>query len=159
MNATPATTRFISAASAKRAASLFHYGNLAAAIVPGFAIPWFGLSMLVFAVNSHHPDARVLDFNRRAARNFYPVMAVVLLTIAAGFGGLAKDLGVEALVHAVGLDTWARRSIGMDPNFLGLVMALWILLFVVLVPLTIKSLIDIQRTPWRDMTLSSDAED
>lgn len=154
-----APSRIISAASAKRAASLFHYGNLAAAIIPGFAILWFGLSMLVFAVNSHHPDSRVLEFNRKGARHFYPIMAIVLLTIAAGFSAGGKTPGLTPLIHAIGLDTFARHEVGMDPGFLGLIVGMWILLFIIIVPLTIRSLIEIQRTPWRDLTIPAATEE
>ena len=149
-------TRIVSGASARRAASIFHYGNLAAALIPGFAILWFGMSMLVFAVNSHHPDPRVLAFNRRAARNYYPVMAVVLLVIAAGFGGLAEALELPQLLEAVGLDFLGR--LGLDPDFASLLFAMWFVLFIVLVPLSIRALIDIHRTDWHDVVVKPDEE-
>lgn len=149
-------TRIVSGASARRAASIFTYGNLAAALVPGFAILWFGLSMLVFAVNSHHPDPRVLAFNQRAARNYYPVMAVVLLIIAAGFSGMTESLGLTHLLQALGLGFLGR--LGLDPDFAALLFTMWFVLFIVLVPLSIRTLINIHRTDWRDVVVNTDEE-
>ena len=149
-------TKIVSGASARRAASIFHYGNLAAALIPGFAILWFGMSMLVFAVNSHHPDPRVLEFNRRAARNYYPVMAVVLLVIAAGFGGITENLGMTRLLETMGLGFLGR--LGLDPNFAALLMSMWFILFIILVPLSIRALIDIHRTEWHDVVVKPDEE-
>lgn len=157
--ATSEPVKTISAASAKRAASMFHYGNIVAALVPGFAILWFGLSMLVFAVNSHHPDPRVLDFNRRAARNFYPVMAFVLLIVGAGFGGLTEKLGITALLHKLGLDTLGHHLLGLDPNLMALLVAMWALLFVVLLPTSIVALLQIQRTEWHDIVRNTSVQE
>ena len=43
--------------SARRAAALMNYGNLIAILVPfPLLIFWFGASMLVYAMNRHHPD-------------------------------------------------------------------------------------------------------
>lgn len=49
----------ISGQSARRAATWFNWGNIVAMIVPlPLAIFWTGLSMLVYALNKHHPNPK-----------------------------------------------------------------------------------------------------
>lgn len=60
--------------SAKRAASLMHYGNMISILVPfPLLIFWFGASMLVYAMNRHHPNPKVGHYTQQAATRFYAV--------------------------------------------------------------------------------------
>ncbi len=75
----------ISGNSARRAASWFNWGNIVAMIVPlPLAIFWTGLSMLVYALNRHHPNPKVGHYTQQAAYRFYAIAgtAVVIGTFA-----------------------------------------------------------------------------
>ena len=83
-NVTP--TRVISPASARRMATLFNYGNLAAMLLPlPLGIFWLGASMFVYAMNRHHPNPRVGEYTQAAAYRFYGVVGFVVV-IATFFG-------------------------------------------------------------------------
>ncbi|MGK0674079.1 MAG: hypothetical protein ABWU16_05385 [Halothiobacillaceae bacterium] len=89
-------SEILSAAQQRRAASWFNYGNLivitlagiplllagsasgrtmifatAAAIIP--IILWFGGSMLLYALNKHHPNPKVGHYTQWAAYRFYAI--------------------------------------------------------------------------------------
>ncbi|MEW6612832.1 MAG: hypothetical protein ACOY5C_06940 [Pseudomonadota bacterium] len=139
------------AASARRAASAFHYGNLAAALIPGFGVLWFGLSMLTFAVNSHHPDPRVLDFNRRGARNFYPLMAIALLFLASGFGGFTGALDVANAFKLLGLAEFGQHLRQVAGPLANQMLDIWMLFILVMLPLTLRDLYAIRKTKWQEL--------
>lgn len=67
----------VKVATAKRArgaAAIFNIGNIIAILVPvPLGILWFGLSMLVYAMNRHHPDAKVGEYTQQAAYRFYGI--------------------------------------------------------------------------------------
>jgi Na+/serine symporter len=57
--------------SAKRASALMNYGNLIAILIPfPLLIFWFGASMLVYAMNRHHPNPKVGHYTQQAAYRF-----------------------------------------------------------------------------------------
>lgn len=67
------------AASAKRAAAMMNYGNIIAILLPfPLLIFWFGASMLVYAMNRHHPDPKVGHYTQQAAYRFYGVTGFFL---------------------------------------------------------------------------------
>lgn len=148
------TPKNISAASARRAASMFHIGNLIAALlgcIPVFPVLWFGLSMLVFAINSHHPDSRVMHFNKMAARNYYPAMVLYMLAIGAGVGGFSKALGINDFFLAMGWVSPGGRIFGLSQDLVILVLLSWSVLLLVVLPLSLIALNQIRRTQWRDI--------
>ena len=60
--------------SARRASTLMNYGNLIAILVPfPLLIFWFGASMLVYAMNRHHPNPKVGYYTQQAAYRFYGI--------------------------------------------------------------------------------------
>ncbi|HRF45600.1 MAG TPA: hypothetical protein PLD30_15410 [Candidatus Competibacteraceae bacterium] len=76
-------------ASAKRASALMNYGNLIAVLIPfPLLIFWFGASMLVYAMNRHHPDPKVGHYTQQAAYRFYGITGcfVVVATFIPGNG-------------------------------------------------------------------------
>jgi hypothetical protein len=103
----PSTSRSapqqVSARSARRTASLFNYGNIAA-MLPGLALApyiliaqpvgtatvllfvmmmvppilWFGVSMVVYALARHHPDPQVGQFTQQAAYRFYAMFGLII---------------------------------------------------------------------------------
>ena len=75
--------------SAKRASALMNYGNLIAILVPfPLLIFWFGASMLVYAMNRHHPNPKVGHYTQQAAYRFYGVTGffIVIATFIPGSG-------------------------------------------------------------------------
>ena len=66
--------------SAKRAASMMNYGNLIAILVPfPLLIFWFGASMLVYALNRHHPNPKVGHYTQWAAYRYYAVTGSLIV--------------------------------------------------------------------------------
>ena len=111
--------------SARRAATLMNYGNLIAILVPfPLLIFWFGASMLVYALNRHHPDPRVGHYTQQAAYRFYGVTGffVAVATFIPGGGWV-----------------WHLTA--------------WIVAALILIPWSILDLRRIQREVWVDIPL------
>ena len=111
--------------SARLAASLMNYGNLVAILVPfPLLIFWFGASILVYALNRHHPDPRVGRYTQQAAYRFYGVTGffVVVATFIPGSG-------------------WIWH------------LAAWIVAALILIPWSILDLHRIRREMWIDIQL------
>ena len=112
--------------SARTAASLMDYGNIVAIVFIPLIIFWFGASMLVYAMNRHHPNPKVGHYTQWAAYRFYGVVG--FFTAAALFipgGG------------------W--------PYYI----AAWILAALVIIPWSILDLIRIRRDEWVDIPLDA----
>lgn len=111
----------IPAASARRAATLFNYGNLVAILLPlPLGILWLGLSMVVYAMNRHHPNPRVGYYTQWAAYRFY---------------GLVGFVVAEATFYNEGHLAW---------------LITWAVLAAILIPWTIYDLVRIYRETWHD---------
>ncbi|MEJ2361803.1 MAG: hypothetical protein P8Z75_10300 [Gammaproteobacteria bacterium] len=111
----------IPAASARRAATLFNYGNLLAILIPlPLGILWLGASMAVYTMNRHHPNPRVGYYTQWAAYRFY---------------GLVGFVVAEATFYNEGLLAW---------------LITWAVLAAILIPWTIYDLVRIYREPWQD---------
>ncbi len=122
-SATTSSPRIASAEQARRAASMMNYGNLLAILVPvPFLILWFGGSMLVYAMNRHHPNPRVGHYTQQAAYRFYGIVG--FFTAAAMFIPASDARLIYALC--------------------------WGLAALVLVPWSILDLVRIRRERWQD---------
>ncbi len=110
---------------ARRAAALFNYGNILAILVPiPLGMLWLGLSMLVYAMNRHHPNEKVGHYTQQAAYRFYGVTGffVAAATFIPGGG-------------------WTYYLIA------------WALAAAVLIPWSVMDLLRIYRDTWSDMEL------
>jgi len=110
---------------ARRAAALFNYGNILAVVVPiPLGMLWLGLSMLVYAMNRHHPNEKVGHYTQQAAYRFYAVTGffVAAATFIPGGG-------------------WTYYLIA------------WALAALTLIPWSIMDLLRIHRDTWPDMEL------
>jgi len=102
-NSSPATTQNISAASSRMAARLFNIGNIFA-MLPGLVfapiillgqpdrtsmiymfilmvvppILWFGISIIVYIIQRHHPNPRVGHYTQWAAFRFQGLFGTVI---------------------------------------------------------------------------------
>jgi len=107
---------------ARMAASIFNIGNVVAIIVPiPLGMLWLGLSMLVYAMNRHHPNQKVGHYTQQAAYRFYGVTGffVAAATFIPGGG-------------------WNYYLLA------------WALAALVLVPWSIIDLVRIRRDQWED---------
>lgn len=115
----------ISAESARKTAKIFSYGNIVSVLIPfPVFILWFGASMFVYAMFRHHPNPRVGYHTQIAAYHYY---------------GLAGAL-VPILTFAPG------------DFFKNWWWALWLFCIVVIVPLSIRQIMQINRETWLDTT-------
>ncbi|MFQ5642890.1 MAG: hypothetical protein ACE5FQ_04235 [Thiogranum sp.] len=120
-----ATIRMLPGRKVRSAASIFNYGNIIAILVPiPLGMLWLGLSMLVYAMNRHHPNAKVGHYTQQAAYRFYAVTGffVAAATFIPGGG-------------------WVYYVIA------------WAFAALVLIPWSILDLIRIRRDRWDDMEL------
>ncbi len=116
----------ITAASAKRAAQWMDLGNLITILAPVLLPAWFGASMLIYAMNRHHPNPRVGHYTQWAAYRFYGLIGLVI--------PVATFFPVDIRYYLV----------------------LWAVLAAILVPWTLLSLRRINQEQWRDTTYSDD---
>jgi hypothetical protein len=114
----------IPAKSARFSASLFNYGNIISMLLPvPLGIFWFGMSMMVYAMNRHHPNKRVGHYTQQAAYRFYGVLGFIILPGTAFTTGLTPWL-----------ITWAISAL-------------------ILVPLSVRDLIRIRKEEWQDTVI------
>ncbi len=116
---------------ARTAASIFNYGNIIAIIVPvPLGMLWLGLSMLVYAMNRHHPNEKVGHYTQQAAYRFYAITGffVAAATFIPGGG-------------------WHYYLVA------------WALAALVLIPWSIVDLIRIRADQWQDMELPVQAHE
>lgn len=113
--AAAAATR-ISGRSARFAASLFNYGCIAAILLPvPLGLLWLGASMVVYAMNRHHPNPKVGHYTQRMAYVFYGV-AGFFVAVAIFFSGtswvpyaVAWAVGALIVVPWAVIDLWRMR--------------------------------------------------
>lgn len=116
---------------ARAAAAIFNYGNIIAIIVPvPLGMLWLGLSMLVYAMNRHHPNEKVGHYTQQAAYRFYAITGffVAVATFIPGGG-------------------WQYYLIA------------WALAALVLIPWSVLDLIRIRADQWRDTELAGTAHE
>ncbi|HHH42514.1 MAG TPA: hypothetical protein ENK49_00100 [Gammaproteobacteria bacterium] len=123
-----ADDRVLPGRKARSAASVFNYGNILAILVPvPLGMLWLGLSMLVYAMNRHHPNEKVGHYTQQAAYRFYGITGffVAAATFIPGGG-------------------WNYYLIA------------WAFAALVLIPWSILDLVRIRRDQWDDMELPVD---
>ncbi len=116
--------KIVTAEQSKRNAKLFSYGNIISVLIPfPFFIFWFGASMFVYAMFRHHPNPLVGYHTQRAAYYYY------------GLAGLL----VPILTFAPG-DFFQQYW-----------WALWGICILILIPLSIREIMIINKEPWEDV--------
>jgi hypothetical protein len=110
---------------ARSAAAVFNYGNIIAIIVPvPLGMLWLGMSMLVYAMNRHHPNEKVGYYTQQAAYRFYGVSGFFVAAATFIPGG------------------------GWDYYLIA-----WAFAGAVLIPWSIADLIRIRNDDWQDMEI------
>jgi hypothetical protein len=116
--------RIVPARSARFAARIFNYGNIIAMIIPlPLGILWAGASMLIYALNRHHPNERVGHYTQQAAYRLYGVLGFVVV--------IATFFGTDPVLWLI---TWAICA-------------------AILIPTSIVDLRRIRRETWTDTVI------
>jgi hypothetical protein len=115
-------THTLSARSCRIASQVFNLGSMFSVLIPvPFVILWFGASMVAYAHFAHHPDPRVIHYNKIAGYRFYgwagtlPVVLILSDTLAKLVGGTLKlwllvwASGVLVMIP-LGLRDWLRSG-------------------------------------------------
>jgi hypothetical protein len=113
-------TPMISARSCRFSASVFNIGNIIAVLLPPLGLLWLAASMVIYALNRHHPNHRVGYYTQQAAYRIYGVTGFV----------------VAAAIFIPG-----------DGFYYYL--ATWAVMAAVIVPLSIRDLLRIRREHWQ----------
>ena len=117
------TSNIISAEQSKRSAKVFNYGNIVSVLIPfPLFIFWFGASMFVYAMYRHHPNPRVGYYTQIAAYYYYSLAGLLVPVLTFAPGGFFKSYW------------WL----------------LWIICGLVLIPLSIREIIKINKEEWHD---------
>jgi hypothetical protein len=117
--------RMVPGRKARAAATVFNIGNIVAIIVPiPLGMLWLGMSMLVYAMNRHHPNQKVGHYTQQAAYRFYGITGFFVAAATFIPGG------------------------GWDYYLLA-----WGLAALVLVPWSIIDLVRIRQDQWEDIEL------
>lgn len=116
--------RSVSGASSRFAAMQMDIGNLISMCLPPLPILWFGGSMLIYALNRHHPNPKVGRYTQQAAYRFYGVMGTII-PIGTFFPGR-------------GITPW---------------LIAWGIGLAVILPWSIWSILRIRREHWPDLVL------
>jgi TRAP-type C4-dicarboxylate transport system permease small subunit len=125
----------LTAASQKRAAQIFNLlSMIAVVLMPAFPIflIWGAASIMVYAASAHHPNPVVREYIRFAGYRFYG-LAGTLLVLLTFSNELKRFLGGA-------LHMW---------------LAVWILSFLIVVPLGLRDVWRASRENWQDMALEA----
>jgi preprotein translocase subunit SecG len=113
--------------SARTAASLMNFGNILALVFIPLIIFWFGASMVVYAMNRHHPNPKVGHYTQQAAYRFYAVAGVFVV--------------IATLYPS---DAWHYYLIS------------WALAASIIIPWSILDLVRIRKDEWVDLLVEGD---
>lgn len=121
----PDKNQVITAEQARKTARWFSIGNIISMLIPfPLGIFWFGASMVVYAMNRHHPNYRVGYYTQQAAYQFYSILGLVVV--------VATFFGAELFYWMV---TWGVSA-------------------VILIPLSIFNLMKINHEQWLDTAIN-----
>ena len=118
-------SRQIRGKSCRNAAATFNFGTIAAVLIPvPVGLLWLGASMIVYALNRHHPHPKVGHYTQQAAYRFYGIMGF-LVAVAVFFPG----------------NSWRLYLIS------------WVITAAILIPWSIVDLVRIYRDRWDDFEI------
>ena len=120
----------VSGQSARKAAQLFNIGNIVAILLPlPLGLLWLGGSMIIYAMNRHHPNQRVGYYTQQAAYRFYGVTGFIVAaaTFIPGNGWIWY------------LFAWAVAAL-------------------IIIPWSIWDIVRIRRETWQDVAINQESE-
>ena len=116
--------KIATANSARSAAKWFNYGTIIAALVPvPLFIFWTGLSMLIYALNKHHPNQMVGNYTQKAAYRFY------------GVAGASIAVAVFFPPHII------------------YYLVVWVIAALILIPASLRDIYLINQDVWHDVII------
>lgn len=96
-------TKTITAKQSRGTAAQFNWGNIVAILIPfPLVIFWFGASMVIYAMNRHHPNEKVGRYTQSAAYRFYFITGF-LVAVGAFIPGGRESLWYYVAVWAGGV--------------------------------------------------------
>ena len=119
--------RVISASQSRFAARVFTLASMVATLLPPLLMIWIAASIFVYASIAHHPNPRVVHFNRWAGYRFYGA-AGFLMVFGQPIFSLLNDWHIALPV-------------------------LWGLLALCVIPWGIWDLIRVSRENWQDLVI------
>lgn len=125
-------TKHISADSQRASARIFNIASMIASAIPPLLMVWIAASIFVYASVAHHPNPKVVHYNRIAGYRFYGVTGSMVV-----FG---------------------QPIYGLFENWHGLV-AVWAIIALVVMPLGIRDLLRVQREEWREMEIEANTHE
>lgn len=124
--------KIISAAQQRMSARIFNLASMVAVLIPPLLMIWIAASIFAYASVAHHPNPKVVHFNRIAGYRFYGVAGAMVV-----FG---------------------QPIYGLFNNWHGL-LVIWAVFAAVVVPLGLRDLLLVQREDWRDMEVGENAHE
>ncbi|MEJ2309246.1 MAG: hypothetical protein P8Z78_08000 [Gammaproteobacteria bacterium] len=119
-----ASTQVVTAKSARRGPVLFNLFNILATLAPfPLMVFWLGASIVLYAMNRHHPNPKVAHYIQWAAYRLYAI------------AGLAVPV---ATFFSVSLTPW---------------LIYWAFAAIVMIPWSIYDLIKIRQDTWEDTVI------
>lgn len=116
--------KIISANQQRVSAKIFNLASMVAVAIPPLLMIWIAASIFAYASVAHHPNPKVVHYNRFAGYRFY------------GVAGTLVVLG--------------QPIYGLFNNWHGL-LAIWAILVLAVFPWGVRDLLRVQRENWRDM--------
>ena len=110
--------------SCRFAASLFNYGNIVTVLLPPVGLLWLAASMVIYALNRHHPNEKVGEYTQQAAYRIYGVIGLIV-----------------------------AAAIFIPKDSLNYYLAIWALAVVIIVPWSIVDLWRIRKDNWQDIEI------
>jgi len=124
----PEENQIISAEQARTTARTFYIGNIISMLIPfPLGIFWFGASMVVYAMNRHHPNPRVGYYTQLAAYQFYGILGLVVI--------VATFFGTQLVYWMV---TWGVSAL-------------------ILIPLSVYNIVKINNEQWADTAINQNS--
>ena len=118
--------KHLSANSQRFSARIFNIASMVASAIPPLLMIWIAASIFVYASVAHHPNPRVVHYNRTAGYRFYGAAGAMVV-----FG---------------------QPIYGLFGNWHGL-LAVWAIIALVVIPLGLRDLVRVQREDWQDMDI------
>jgi hypothetical protein len=122
------TTKLLSANSQRFSARIFNLCSMVAVSVPVLVMIWIAASIFVYASVAHHPNEKVVHYNRIAGYRFYGATGALVI-----FGQPIYGL----------FSVWWQG-----------LLAVWLVAAVVVLPLGVRDLFRVQRENWQDMEIN-----
>ncbi|MDO8890844.1 MAG: hypothetical protein Q7V00_03245 [Sulfurimicrobium sp.] len=124
--------KIISADQQRFSARIFNLASMIAVLIPPLLMIWIAASIFAYASVAHHPNPKVVNYNRFAGYRFY------------GVAGAMVVLG--------------QPIYGLFSNWYGL-LAIWAIFAVVVIPWGIRDLLQVQRENWQDMEVEANTHE